>query len=126
MEEDANLMTREQYIEMLIDVSCWDASEMESGFRSWCERHVPTWRTQGYDETWIRRRIETAQSTRVLHRKLKEQGFTMLEIRDELRKTYADHPVLYDLAREREYIHPSLFATAGIRVISGNAIHCAL
>jgi|SRR6266699_463958 len=80
MEEDANLMTREQYIEMLIDVSCWDASEMESGFRSWCERHVPTWRTQGYDETWIRRRIETAQSTRVLHRKLKEQGFTMLEI----------------------------------------------
>ena len=107
MEEDANLLTREQYIELLVDASCWDASEMESGLTSWCERHVPTWRKQGYDETWIRQRIETAQSTRGLHRTLKEQGLTMLEIRDALRKTYADHPELYDLA------------------ISGNAIRCA-
>ena len=37
MEEDANLLTREQYIELLVDASCWDASEMESGFTSWCE-----------------------------------------------------------------------------------------
>ena len=113
MEEDATLVTREQYIEMLIDASCWDASEMESGFMSWCERHVPTWRKQGYDETWIRQRIETAQSTRGLHRKLKEQGLTMLEIRDELRKTYADHPELYDLAVERERLHPGLLHYRG-------------
>lgn len=51
MEEDATLVTREQYIEMLIDASFGDASEMESGFMSWCERHVPTWHKQGYDET---------------------------------------------------------------------------
>jgi hypothetical protein len=75
---------------MLIDASCWDASEMESGFMSWCERHVPTWRKQGFDETWIRQRIETALIARGLHRKLKERGLMMLEIRDELRKTYAD------------------------------------
>ena len=68
---------------------------------------------KGYDETWIRRRIETAQSTRVLHRKLKEQGFTMLEIRDELRKTYADHPELYELAIERERIQPGLLRYRG-------------
>jgi hypothetical protein len=54
MEEDAALVTREQYIEMLIDASFRDASEMETGFMSWCERHVPTWRQQGYNETWIR------------------------------------------------------------------------
>ena len=34
MEEDANLVTREQYTEMLIDASFWEASEMESGFTS--------------------------------------------------------------------------------------------
>ncbi len=71
MEEDANLLTREQYLEMLIDASFRDASEMESGFMSWCEQHVPTRRQQGYDETWIRQRIEMAQSTRGLHRTLK-------------------------------------------------------
>ncbi len=64
MEEDATLVTREQYIEMLIDASFWDASEMESGFTSWCEQHVPTWRKQGYDETWIRQRIEMGLSVR--------------------------------------------------------------
>ncbi len=106
MEDDATLVTREQYIEMLIDASFRDASEMESGFTSWCERHVPTWRKQEYDETWIRQRIETAQINRGLHRKLKEQGLTMLEIRDALRKAYADYPELYDLAIERERIQP--------------------
>jgi hypothetical protein len=106
MEEDATLVTREQYIEMLIDASFRDASEMESGFMSWCERHAPTWRKHGYDETWIRQRIETAQLTRGLHRKLKEQGLTMLEMREELRKTYVDYPELYDLAIARERLHP--------------------
>jgi hypothetical protein len=106
MEEDATLVTREQYIEMLIDASFRDASEMESGFTSWCEKHVPTWRKQKYDETWIRQRIETAQSTRGLHRTLKEQGLTMLEIRDALRKAYADDSELYNLAIERERIQP--------------------
>ncbi len=113
MEEDANLVTREQYVELLIDASFGEASEMESGFTSWCERHVPNWRKQGYDETWIRQRIDTAQITRGLHRSLKEQGLTMLEIRDELRKTYADHPELYDLARERERIQPGLLRYRG-------------
>jgi hypothetical protein len=106
LQEDATQVTREQYLEMLIEASCWEASEMESGFMSWCERHVPTWRKLGYDETWTRQRIEMAQITRGLHRKLKEQGLTMLEIRDELRKAYADHPELYDLAVERERLHP--------------------
>ena len=106
MEEDATLVTREQYVEMLIDASCRDASEMEAGFLSWCERHVPTWRKLGHDETWIRLRIEMAQRTRGLHRTLNEHGLTLLEIREELRKTYADAPELYDLARERERHHP--------------------
>jgi len=113
MEAGATLLTREQYIEMLVEASCWEASEMESGFLSWCERHVATWRKLGHDETWIRQRIETAQSTRGLQRKLEEQGLTMLEIREELRKAYADHPELYDLARERERIHPGLLRYRG-------------
>lgn len=113
MEEDARLVTREQYIEMLIDASFADASEMESGFTSWCERHVPIWRKQGYAEMWIRQRIEMAQITRGLHRELKEQGFTMLGIREELRKMYADHPELYDLAIERERNQPGLLRYRG-------------
>lgn len=113
MEEDVTLVTREQYIEMLVEASCWEASEMESGFLSWCERHVPTWRKLGYDETWTRQRIETAQITRGLHRELKQKGLTILEIREELRKAYADHPELFDLARERERIHPGLLRYRG-------------
>jgi len=113
MEEDAALVTREQYVEMLIDASFREASEMEAGFLSWCERHVPTWRKQGYDETWIRQRIEMAQTTRGLHRTLKQQGLTMPEMREELRKTYADAPELYDLARERERHHPGLLRYRG-------------
>ena len=113
MEENDPPVTREQYIEMLVEASCWEASEMESGFLSWCERHAPTWRKLGYDETWIRQRIETAQITRGLHRKLKQKGLTILEIREELRNAYADHPELYDLARERERIHPGLLRYRG-------------
>jgi hypothetical protein len=113
MEEDAALVTREQYVEMLIDASFRDASEMESGFLSWCERHVPIWREQGYDETWIRQRIAMAQRTRGLHRTLKQQGLTMLEIREELCKMYADAPELYDLARARERLHPGLLRYRG-------------
>ncbi len=113
MEEDAKVVTREQYLEMLIEASCWDASEMEAGFMSWCQRHAPTWRQQGYDETWIRQRIETAQLARGLYRKLKEQGRTILEIREELRKVYAAYPELYDLAREREGAQPGLLRYRG-------------
>ena len=80
---------------------------------SWCKRHVSTWRKLGYDETWIRQRIEMAQTTRGLHRTFKEQGLTMLEIREELRKTYADAPELYDLARARERLHPGLLRYRG-------------
>jgi hypothetical protein len=106
MEDEATLVTREQYVEMLIDASFQDAAEIESGFMCWCEQRVPVWREQGYDEMWVRQRIEMAQTTRRLHRKFKEQGLTMWEIRDELRKAYADHPELYDLAVERERLHP--------------------
>jgi len=113
MEENARLMTREQYVEMLIDASFRDASEMETGFLSWCERHVPTWHQQGYHETWIRQRIEMAQVTRGLHRTLKQQGLTMLEMREELRKTYINAPELYELARERERLHPGLLRYYG-------------
>src|SRR5713226_10433806 len=104
MEEDATLATREQYLEMLIDASFRDASEIESGFMSWCERHVPTWRQQGYNETWIRQRIAMAQSTRGLHRTLKQQGLTMLEIREELRKMYADAARLRGLLFEQQQL----------------------
>ena len=96
MEEDVNLVTHEQYIEMLIDASFRDASEMESGFTSWCERHVPTWRQQGYDETWIRQRIETAQIIQN----------SMIWREDSNISTLAS------------------FAIEGIRAISGNAIRC--
>jgi hypothetical protein len=54
-----------------------------------------------------------AQTTRGLFREFKEQGFTMLEIRDELRKTYSDHPELYDLAMEHERFHPGLLRYRG-------------
>jgi len=37
----------------------------------------------------------------------------MLEIREELRKTYAGHPELYDLARERERTHPGVLRYRG-------------
>lgn len=113
MEEDAMLVTREQYIEMLIDASFQDASEMEAGFMSWCERHVASWREQGHDEMWIRQRVAMAQRTRGLHRALREQGLTMLEIREELRRAYADAPELYDLARARVRIHPGLLRYRG-------------
>jgi hypothetical protein len=113
MEEDAILVTREQYIEMLIDASFRDASEMELGFLSWCKRHVLLWREQGHDETWIRQRIDMAQRTRRLHRTLKEQGLTMLEIREELRRAYADAPELYNLALVRERRHPGLLRYRG-------------
>lgn len=113
MEEDAALMTREQYVEMLIDASCWEASEMESGFLSWCQRHVPIWREQGSDEIWIRQRVAMALRTRALHRTLKHQGLTMQEIREELRKMYTDAPQLYDLARTRARLSPGLLLYRG-------------
>ncbi len=106
MEEETILVTHKQYIEMLIEESLREAAEMEAGFMSWSEHHVPMWRLQGHDEHWIRQRIETAQSTRRLHRTFKEQGLTILGICEELRNTYANAPELYDLAAERERRHP--------------------
>jgi hypothetical protein len=113
MEDDAVLVTREQYIEMLIDASFRDAAEVELGFLSWCEHHAPVWREQGYNEMRIRQRIEIAQMSRGLHRTLKKQGLTMLEIRDALHQAYTDHPELYDLALERERIQPGLLHYRG-------------
>lgn len=106
MEEETTLVTRKQYIEMLIEESLREASEMEAGFMSWSEHHVPMWLSQGHGENWVRQRIETAQSTRRLHRTFKEQGMTMLEICEELRDIYTDTPELYDLAVERERRQP--------------------
>jgi hypothetical protein len=113
MNDDSILATHEQYVEMLIDASFQEAAAIESGFMDWCEHRVPLWRKQGYDEMWVRQRIEMAQITRSLHRQLKEQGFSMLEIRDELRKAYADHQELYALAVERERLHPGLLRYRG-------------
>jgi len=113
MEEDNTLITREQYVEMLIDASCREASEIEKGLLAWSEQHAPTWRAQDYDEMWIRQRIRMAQSTRSLHRTLKQQGRTMLEIREELRKMYEDSPELYDLALTRERLDPGLLRYRG-------------
>jgi hypothetical protein len=93
-------VSREQYVEMLIDSFLQDVAEIEKDFLSWCEKHVPTWREQGRDETWIRLRIEMAQTSRGLHRTLKERDMGMLEIREELRKTYADSSDLYELAKK--------------------------
>jgi len=86
---------------------------MESGFMSWCERHVLLWREQGQDATWIRQRVDIAQRTRRLHRTLKEQGLTTLEIREELHRAYADAPELYDLALARERLHSGLLRYRG-------------
>ena len=113
MEENTTCLTHEQYIEMLIDASLRDASEIEVGFMSWCERHVPVWRSQEHNETWIRQRIEAAQSTRSLLRTLKEQGLTMLAICEEFRKIYVGYPELYELARERERLHPGFLRYRG-------------
>ncbi len=107
MEDDATLVTREQYVEMLIDGSFRRVSEIESGFVEWRKKIVPIWRKEGYDEAEIHQQIEAAQTTYNFYRDLKEQGLTMLEIRDEFRKLYADHPELYDIALERERLNPS-------------------
>lgn len=104
------LVSREQYVEMLIDASFEDAAEIERDFLSWCEKHVPTWREQGRDEPWIRRRINMAQTSRGLHRTLKERGMSMLEIREELRKTYAGGADLYELTKQD---HPDLLRYRG-------------
>ncbi len=118
-------MTGEQYVEMLIEASSWEASEMESGFLSWCQRHVPTWRRQGYGETWIRQRIETAQTARGLQRTLREQSLPMLEMREELRRRTQ---LIQNSMIWRENASPSTlacFTIVGIQAISGNAIPCA-
>ncbi len=113
MGDDVTLVTHDQYVEMLIDASFKDAAEIDSGFMGWCEQHVPVWREQGYGEMWVRQRIEMAQITYGLHHELKKQGLTMLGIRDEFRKVYAAHPELYDLAVERERLHPGLLRYRG-------------
>ena len=126
MGDDVTLVTREQYVEMLIDASFKDAAKIESGFMGWCEQHVPVWREQGYGETWVRQRIEMAQITCGLHRELKEQGLTMLEIRDEFRK---DTPIIQNSMTWRWNANAStlaFFAIVEIRVISDNGIRCAL
>jgi hypothetical protein len=72
------LITREQYVELLVDASMREADELEAGFAAWCELNVPRWHEMGRDETWIRQRIESAQSTRRLHDTLKEQGVSLV------------------------------------------------
>lgn len=106
MGDNGALVSREHYIELLVDASFQEASEMESGFMSWCQKHRSVWLEQGHDELWIRQRIESARATRNLHRTLKQQGLAMLETREVLRQMYAESPEFYDLAVERERLHP--------------------
>ncbi len=109
----APMMTHEQYVDMLIDTSFREAAEMESGFMVWCAQHVPIWRKLGHDETWIRLRVATAQRTHGLHRTLKEQGLTILQMRDELHKQYSSQSELYNLAQERARSCPGLLRYRG-------------
>lgn len=39
MKDDMPFMTREQYIDLLIDASFREAAELKSGFMDWCEQH---------------------------------------------------------------------------------------
>jgi hypothetical protein len=100
------VVPREQYVEMLVDTSLQEAEDLEMGFAAWCDRHVPTWHKMGRDETWIRRRIQSAQSTRKLHETMTERGYTYEQRRQVLREMYEDASELYDLALERERQQP--------------------
>ncbi len=99
---DEKRISREAYVELLAEASLREADEMELGFGAWCESHVPAWRQMGRDETWIRQRIESAQSTRKLHEAMKARGLTREQRRQSLRELYAQMPELYDLMIERE------------------------
>src|SRR5215475_9410876 len=95
------VVPREQYVEMLIDSSLQEAEDMEMGFAAWCDKHVPTWHKMGRDETWIRRRIQSAQATRKLHQAMTDRDYTYEQRRQALRETYENASELYDLAMER-------------------------
>lgn len=94
-------ISRDAYIDQLIESSMREAKEMEAGFAAWSAQHVPTWRELGRDETWIRLRVASAQSTRTLHRTMQARGFTNAERRLELRRIYEGLPDMYDLMVER-------------------------
>lgn len=57
--------------------------------------------------------LDTLFSTRGLHRTLKQQSWTLLEIREELRKMYEDVPDRKVLAIARERLHPGLLRYRG-------------
>jgi hypothetical protein len=104
------LITREEYVEHLVEASMQDADEMEEGFGAWSKTHVPRWHELGHDESWIRQRVESAQTTRKLHDTMKARGFTRAQRREFLRAMYTDIPELYDMmiARERSDPHISI------------------
>lgn len=102
----ARRITREEYVELLVDGAMQDGDEMAEGFMVWCDKHVPTWRAAGRDEAWIRLRIESAQSTYRLHEAIIEKGFTRPQRRAFLREMYRDMPRMYDLMMERERTDP--------------------
>lgn len=106
MAEGGVLMTREQYAELLAEASFREAALMERGLLIWGEKHVPHWREHGRDEQWIRQRIKLAQSTRSLHRAMRQRGWSIMEIFEELRKMYIESTELYDAALADEEKSP--------------------
>lgn len=101
-------ITLAEYVDVLIDASMDEAKEFEGGFLAWCKGHVATWKRMGRDETWIRERIASAQSTRRLHHELIRAGYTEEQRRQLVREAYATSaPALYQLMLERERTDPS-------------------
>lgn len=104
----AKRITREQYVEMLVESSMREADDLEEGFGAWSEKHAPTWHEMGHDEDWIRQRIESARATQNLHQTLKAKGYTREQRRQVLREMYTDTPELYDLMIARERLDPHI------------------
>ena len=113
-------ITRAEYVELLADASMQEAQEMQAGFLSWSERHVNTWRAMGRDETWIRERVASAQSTHRLHQELIAAGYSDDARRQLLREAYAAFPELYDMMLQREAQDPTGPHISMIRTRAGS------
>ena len=100
-----HVLTRQHYIEHLVDAALEDAAEMDQGFMAWCADKAPLWREQGHDVTWIRLRISSARSSHALCQSLRKQHLTPAQQRKALREMYETplpgFPDMYDLMLER-------------------------
>ena len=86
MAEDDDLVDR------LIDGVLREVEGMENDFAGWLEREAPRWRAHGYDETWIRLRMENAQAIRKLNRVMKAQGATEAQRRQAIQFALTGRP----------------------------------